>query len=188
MILRKEFSMRASTGRNGFRYRRVMTALFCLLPLLLLAGCPYKSRAPLGPAADAKIDGGLLGRWKYEDKERKETGFLTISRFNDREMLISVDGDAGKAPDMMRGFVTAVDGENFLNLQEIEGAYGDRRWMFVRYTTGDCSLTFRVVNDLLAPAGGDKGLTPGPPLELVRKNLGNKKIYDEPTTLTCVRK
>jgi len=179
--------MRAITGRDGFRYRQAITALFYLLPLLLLTGCPYDSRTPLSPAADAKIDWGLLGRWKYEDKESKETGFLTISRFNDTEMLISVEGDAGKGPDMMRGFVTVVDGENFLNLQEIKGAYGDRRWMFVRYTTGDCSLTFRVVNDSLVPAG-DKGLTSRHLFELVRKNLGNKKIYDEPTTLTCVRK
>lgn len=180
--------MRAITGRDGFRYRQVIRVLFCLLPLLLLAGCPYESRTPLGPATNAKIDGGLLGRWKYEDKESKETGFLTISRFNDTEMLVSIEGDAGKVPDMMRGFGTAVDGENFLNLQEIKGAYGDRRWMFVRYTTGDCSLTFRVVNDSLVPAGGDKGLTSRHLFELVRKHLGNMKIYDEPTTLTCANK
>lgn len=174
--------------RFGFRIRQLIAALFCLLTILLLAGCPYESGEPLGPAADAKIDGRLLGRWKYEDRDSKETGFITISRFNDTELLIAVEGDAGKSPDMMRGFVTTVDGRDFLNLQEIKGAYGDRKWTFARYAIGDCSLTFTVVNDSLAPEGGGKGLTSRQVLELLRKNLGNRNIYDGETSLTCVGK
>ena len=173
--------------RFGPGLRQLITALFCLLTLLLLAGCPYLSREPLGTAADAKIDSRLLGRWKYEDKDSRETGFITISRFNDTELLIAVEGDTGKSPDMMRGFVTTVYGVNFLNLQEIKGAYGDREWNFARYTAGDCSLTFSLVNESLAPKGSDKGLTSRQLLDLLRNNLADKKIYDGETSLTCVK-
>jgi hypothetical protein len=178
--------MPASVTTNGFRCPQVIRALFCLLTLLLLAGCPYESREPLSAPAGAKIDGKLMGRWKYEDKERKEVGFLTISRFNDTEVLIVIEDDGKKGPDMMRGFVTDVDGVTFLNLQDMQGAYEDRKWIFVSYTTGDCSLTFRVVNDTLAPSGGDRRLTSEQMFELMKKNLGNKNIYDEATSLTCV--
>jgi hypothetical protein len=179
--------MPASTTEKAFRYPRVIGAFFCLLTLILLTGCPYESREPLSVPADAKIDGRLLGRWKYEDKESKEVGFLAISRFSDTELLIVVEENGKKVPDMMRGFVTAVEGRNFLNLQEIKGSYGDRKWIFVSYEAGDCSLTFRAVNDSLAPAGGDRGsLTSRQVFELIRKNLPNKNIYDEPTSLTCI--
>jgi hypothetical protein len=166
------------------RYLQSIRAFFCLLTLLLLAGCPYESSEPLSAPADAKIDGKLLGRWKYEDRESKEAGFLTISRFNDRELLIVVEENGNKVPDMMRGFVTAVEGGNFLNLQEIRGAFGERKWIFVNYEAGECSLTYKVVNDSLAPS--DKVLTSRQVLDLISRNLTNKNIYDGPTTLTCV--
>ncbi|MDA8432968.1 MAG: hypothetical protein M0Z60_08400 [Nitrospiraceae bacterium] len=175
--------------RKIHTYRQAISLLFCLVALLLLAGCPYESSVPLGPATDAKIDGSLLGRWKYEDKKSKATGFLTMSRFNNSELLIVVEEEGKKVPDMMRAFATNVGGENFLNVQEIKGPYGDRAWMFVKYRTGDCSLTYGVVNDSLVPGGGDKSkrLTSGRLSDLIKKNLGNKKVFDEETTLTCVK-
>lgn len=180
--------MHTSRKRFGPRLSQVITAIFFLLALPLLSGCPYESGVPLGPASDAKIDGSLPGRWKLEDKKTGETGFLTISRFNDRELLIAVEGDPGKGPDIMRGFVTTVDGRKFLNLQEMKGAYGDRKWMFARYVTGPCSLTFSIVNDSLAPEGSEKSPTMNQMLELLRKRIGDGKIYDEETTLACVKK
>jgi len=177
--------MPASMTTNGFGRPQAIQALFCLLTLLLLAGCPYESREPLSAPAGAAIDGKLLGRWKLKDKASKEVGVLTISRFNDTEVLIVIEEEGKKAPDTMRGFATDVDGRKFLNLQEMRGAYEDRKWMFVSYTTGDCNLTFRVVNDSLVPSGGDQGLTSRQMFEAIRKNLGNKNIYDEATSLTC---
>ncbi len=176
--------MPSCTTKNAFRYPQMVGAFFCLLTFLLLTGCPYESREPLGTPAGAKIDGKLMGRWKYEDKESKEVGFLTISRFNDAELLIVIEEYGKQVPDMMRGFVTTVEGRNFLNLQEIKVAYGERKWIFISYEAGDCSLTYRVVNESLAPAG--KALTSSQVSELIGKNLTNKNIYDEPATLTCV--
>jgi hypothetical protein len=180
--------MLASGKGIGFRCPQAFVAFFCLLTLLLLTGCPYESREPLSSPADAKMDGKLLGRWKYEDKESKEVGFLTVLRFNDTEVLIVTEEGGKKVPDMMRGFVTTVEGRNFLNIQEMKGAYGDRKWIFVSYTIGACDLTYQVVNESLVPAAGEEGLTSQKVIELLRKNIGNKDIYDEATSLTCAGK
>jgi hypothetical protein len=180
--------MPSSVKTNGFRWFRLIRVLFCLVTLLLLAGCPYESREPLSAPAGAEIDGKLLGRWKFEDKVSKDVGFLTISQFNDGELLIVMEEEGKKSPDTMRGFVTDVDGRKFLNIQEIKGKYQERKWMFVSYATGNCSLTYRVVNDSLVPSGGEKELGSRQVYDLIKKHLGNEKIYDEPTTLTCVKK
>ncbi len=180
--------MPESTIKNVSGHIKIICVFLCLVMLLFLSGCPYESREPLGALADGKIDGKLLGRWKYEDKEHKEAGFITISRFNDRELLIVIEENGKKIPDMMRGFVTMVEGRNFLNLQELKGAYGDRKWIIVNYKTDDGSLTYRVVNDSLARASGDKAPTSRQLFELIRKNLTNSDIYDEPISLTCVGK
>jgi len=172
---------------NGLKWSRAIRTIFCLTTLLLLAGCPYVSREPLSSPAGAAIDHKLLGQWKFRDKASGETGFLKISRFNDTEMLIVIEEEGKKTPDTMRGFVTDVDGRKFMNLQEMRGPYEDRKWMFVGYKTGECSLTFRVVNDSLAPAGTEKGPTSKQLFEALSKNLGNKNIYDGETALTCVR-
>jgi hypothetical protein len=178
--------MPSSVKTSGFRWSQVVRVLLCFLTLLLLAGCPYESLEPLSAPAGAEFDGKLLGKWKFEDKESKDIGFLTISRFNDTELLIVIEEEGKKGPDTMRGFVTEVDGRKFLNVQEMKGKYQDRKWMFVSYETGECSLTFRIVNDSLTPSGGEKALSSREVFELIKKNLGNKKIYDEPTSLTCV--
>jgi hypothetical protein len=180
--------MPSSVTTRGFCSPQFIRAVFCLLTLLLLAGCPYESTEPMSAPAGAEIDGKLLGRWQYEDKATKEVGFLTISQFNENEVLIVMEEEGKKSPDTMRAFVTDIDGRKFLNVQEVKGKYQDRKWMFVSYKTGDCSLTFRVVNDSLAPAGREKELGSRQVYELIKKNLGNEKIFDEPTTLTCVRK
>jgi hypothetical protein len=180
--------MRTSRKRFAPSCRQAIITLLCLLALPLLSGCPYESGVPLGQASDAKIDGSLIGRWKYADKKSGEVGVLTISRFNDTELLVTVAGDAGQEPDMMRGFVTVIDGKHFLNLQEMKGAYADRKWMFATYVTGACSLAFSLANDSLISAGAENGLTIQQTSEPLRKHLGDKKIYDGETSLTCVKK
>ena len=178
--------MRAAEAMNDLMKSRVMPVLFCVLLLFLLAGCPYESRSPLGKPAEAKIDEKLLGRWKFEDKEKKESGLVTISRFNESELLIVLEEEGKKEQGMMRGFVTDIDGTKFLNLQDMQGGYKARKWIFVRYETGDCSLTYRLVNDSIAPDSGDRELSPGQLYGLIKKNIDDTLIYDEGTTLTCV--
>ena len=178
--------MRAVKTMNGLMKHRVVAALFCVLMIFLLTGCPYESLTPLSDPAEAKIDKKLLGRWKFEDKEKKESGLVTISRFNKNELLIVLEEEGKKEQGMMRGFVTDIDGAKFLNLQDMQEGYAARKWIFVRYATGDCSLTYRLVNDSVAPGGADRELPSGQLYALIKRNIDSTHIYDEGTTLTCV--
>lgn len=180
--------MRVAKTMNSLRRQQIMPVLFSLLLLLLLTGCPYESRNPLGMPAGAKIDEKLLGKWKYEDKENGEAGLVTISRFNDSELLLVLEEEGKKERQMLRGFVTNIAGRKFLNLQEIQGGYETRQWIFASYTTGDCSLTYRVVNDSLVPAGKAPELSSGQLYELIKNNIRNSHIYDKETPLACIRK
>jgi hypothetical protein len=175
--------------RTGYRRRRQIVTAGCCLLLVLLAGCPYQSPNPLGSPAGAKIDEKLLGKWALGDEADKEAGTVTISRFNDSELLIVLE-EKGKPQErqMMRAFVTQIDGAKFLNLQEMKGSYETRKWIFVKYAAGDCSLTYRPVNDSVVPKGKDGLLSSEQLSALLRKNQGDGHIYDEETTLTCLRK
>jgi len=180
--------MLATKTINSLRWYKIIPVLFSLPLLVLLTGCPYESRNPLSLPAEAKIDNKLIGKWKLEDKEKGDAGLVTISRFNNTELLIILEEDGKKEQEMMRGFVTSIAGEKFLNLQDIKGGYEARRWTFARYTTGDCILTYRILNDSIAPSGADHDLSSGQLYELIKKNLGNTHIYDGETTLACVGK
>lgn len=156
-----------------------------VLSLVLFTGCPYESAVPLSGPGLAKSDSELIGKWRAEDKESKETGILTISRFNDKELLIVIDD--GDKVETLRGFVTFIGNEKFLNVQEMREPYKDRKWMFANYSIKDCSLTYRLVNDSLLKDKAKSGLSQKELYAFIKKNIANKNIYDEPTTLTCVK-
>ena len=134
----------------------------------------------------AKIDNELIGKWRMEDKESKESGILTISRFNDSELLIVFADDKNEFG-TMRLFVTFVGKEKFLNVQEMQVPYKDRKWMFANYSIKDCTLTYRLVNDSLLKDKAKGGLSQKELYAFIKKNAANKDIYDEPETLTCVK-
>jgi len=160
-----------------------------LIPLsfLLLTGCPYQSSVPLSAPDLAKINSELIGKWSAEDKEGKEVGTVTISQFNERELLIIIDGGKDEA-EAMRGFVTSVGSEKFLNVQEVTGAYEGREWMFVNYTVKDCSLIYRVVSDSLLK-DKTRGVSSQKKLyDFIKKNVENKELYDEEVKLSRVKK
>ena len=110
-----------------------------------------------------------LANGNTRTKKTGETGLVTISRFNDTELLVVLEEEGKKERQMLRGFVTNIAGRKFLNLQEIQGGYETRQWIFASYTTGDCSLTYRVVNDSLAPAGKTPVLSSGSVIRVDQK-------------------
>ena len=154
--------------------------------LVLLTGCPYESAVPLSRPGLAKIDKELIGKWRAEDKESKESEILTISRFNDRELLIVIEDGKGEVA-TLRGFVTFIGDEKFLNVQEMREPYKDRKWMFANYSIQDCSFTYRLVDDSLLKDKAKGGLSQKKLYAFIKKNIANKEIYGEPTTLTCVK-
>lgn len=166
--------------------RLLSVTVLVAISLVLLTGCPYESPVPLSTPAKAKIDRELIGKWRAEDKESKESGILTISRFNDGELLIVID-EGRDETETLRGFVTFVGNEKFLNVQEMRVPYEDRKWMFANYSIKDCTLTYRLVNDSLLKDKAKGGLSQKELYAFIKKNVANKDIYDEPTTLTCVK-
>jgi hypothetical protein len=164
--------------------RFVLTFLVVACSGLLLHGCPYESERPLGSSAEAKIDEALLGRWE----ERKESGELlgtaTILPFNDHEMVIVLRESGKEDPELMRAFVTIIDGERFLNVQEVSSKPGKRAWYLANYRVSGDRLEWRIVEETLFT----KAFESSPDLHgFVKENLRNPELYSEDPKQTMSR-
>jgi hypothetical protein len=160
-----------------------------LLITSLLFGCPYQSRIPLSSSSEAEIDKELIGKWKYLNGEGNEMGTVTISLFNDHELLIVLKEKDKTDCEMFRAFLTTVDGEKFLNIQEIKGTYKDREWMFANYSVANCTLSYRIVDDEFIKKNNKIVASSKKPFEFIKENLTNKDLYghEEKTTLQCIK-
>ena len=90
---------------------------------------------------------------------------------------------------MYRAFMTTSDKENFLNIQEIRGAYEKRSWMFINYSVANCILSYNVVDDELIKKN-QKNLSSSKEIyAFIKENLNNKNLYSngEKTALKCIR-
>ena len=157
--------------------------LFLLFILPLLWGCPYESEIPLSKSSKAEIDQALLGAWKNTTEGEQFT--MIIEQFNEHELLLLGMKDGAIDRDVMRAFITVIEDERFLNVQEIKETYDTRGWYLVHYAlTGD-TLTMRIVDDKLfiKPFTSSRALS-----SFVKKNLHNKDLYgdDTPTVLQRV--
>ncbi len=169
---------------------RLLTTIFMFLLIpLLLSGCPYESRIPISLPAKAMIDKELIGKWKYVNKEGHTEGMVTISMFNDHELLIVLKDEDKNNSEMLRAFVTSIGKEKFLNIQEMKGTYEDRTWMFVNYSIANCTLSYRIVDDELIKKN-QKNLSSSKKLyRFIKGNLSNNNLYgdEEKTDLKCVQ-
>lgn len=117
--------------------------------LFLVCGCPYESDVPLSRIEDARIDKELLGKWLYRNAEQNDSGMIMISMFNEHELVIVIREDGKEDDDFYRAFSSVVDGEGFLNVQEISTSSKKRKWTFVNYAVAGDSLSVRIVEDRL---------------------------------------
>jgi hypothetical protein len=87
--------------------------------------------------------------------------------------------------EVMRAFVTVIEDERFLNVQEIKETYDTRGWYLVHYALSGDTLTMRIADDKLftKPFTSSRALS-----SFVKKNLCNKDLYgdDTPTILQRV--
>ena len=144
-----------------------------IIIILLFCGCPYDSSVPLSDAAKATIDKDLIGKWIKEKKNEK--GTLIIDRFNEHELVLLVVEDGRKKNDSMRAFTTVIEGEKFLNVQEIKDDYDKRKWLFVNYTVSGGEMSFKTVEDEIFK---NKVKDSDELFALIKKNLKNKELYD----------
>ena len=148
--------------------------VFLAAIMLLLCGCPYHSEFPLGRSEVAPIDKGLVGNWLYKNTDQKESGIVTITPFNGSELLIVTREEGKSAHDFYRAFLSVVDGEKFLNIQEIKPSNEERSWMFINYAVSNGELTIKIVEDKLFK---DKIASSTALNDFLRANVKNRELY-----------
>jgi hypothetical protein len=147
--------------------------------VLWVSGCPYESEVPLTPVESARIDASLIGKWQYGSgvpNDPKGSGTITFFPFNEREFLAVLEEEGKKENELYRAFVSVVDGERFLNAQEIKASSEKRSWAFVNYEVNQGELRIRIVEEKLFKE--KKGLSETP-FEFIRKHLKDKDLYGE---------
>ena len=153
-----------------------LTLVIC--SMLCLCACPYESDFPLSKCGEATIDKQLIGQWKLEAKEGEQAGVIMIHRFNDHEYLITAKGENESTAMLMRAFGTIIDGQTFLNVQEISKPGEKKRaWNFVNYSVSEDKLMYKVVEEDLFKK---KSFTsPEALYTFIKENLNKKELYDQ---------
>ena len=111
---------------------------------------------------------------------------MTIQQFNEHEFLISgAEIKKGTCEcEAMRAFVTMVNDERFLNVQEIKGQSEVRGWWIAKYIISGDTLTAWVVEDKLftEPLTSSRAL-----YRFIKKNLHNKELYGDASPMVLQR-
>jgi hypothetical protein len=164
--------------------KKVILSGMLLAISLFLCGCPYESEFPLTTPEIAQIDRDLIGNWRFIQSERDKAATLSIYPFNDHEIIfISLEED--KKISAYRAFVTNINGEKFLNVQEIDQSENKRHWLFVNYSITSNRLTLRILEDTLMK--NEKIDTPQALSGFVGKNLKEKDLYGEDSEMVFER-
>jgi hypothetical protein len=147
--------------------------------VLWASGCPYESDVPLTPVEAARLDTSLIGKWLYRgdgSRDSEESGTITFIPFNEREFLAVLEEEGKKENELYRAFVSVVDGEKFLNAQEIKASSEKRSWAFVNYSIINGELRIRIVEEKLFK---EKKAPSETPFQFLRKHLKDKDLYGE---------
>ena len=86
-----------------------------------------------GWSASRVLDDALVGTWQFEATQEHAPWSVTIYRFNNLEYLLMFrQGDA--ETELLRGFVSPIEDEKFLNIQDIRVSESKKTWMFANYS------------------------------------------------------
>ena len=122
---------------------------FCLLLTFgfFLAGC-YESKVPMASSDDSVIDESLVGQWKELSESAGISADMTVLKFNHNEYYARY-GD-GKSIIHCRAYIVIVDGQAFINAQNIKDSDDNQRtFVFFRYSLADDGfLTLRMAGTL----------------------------------------
>ena len=165
--------------RTPHTARRSVRWLLPLLVILGLSACPYSSEHSLSDPGAAALDSALVGSWKSQDPETLEWVTLSIFAYDEHQLVAFTPGDSGGKADAYRLFVTTIDGERFLNVQQL-GEKDDREWLFVQYRVDGNRLVLRVLEDTLfgtAPFATSEALR-----SFLRRNLADPRLYSSDDT------
>jgi hypothetical protein len=171
------------TRRNAMNNKIKSIGILAILFILpFLCGCPYESKVPLSKVSKATIDPALIGDWEHADEEEAFT--MIIQQFNDHELLIMGAEEGVIARDVMRAFVTVIEDERFLNVQDTDVPPDKRVWYLVKYTISGDTLTAWTVDDKLftKPVTSSRAL-----YRFVKKHLHDKTLFGDNPFLVLKR-
>lgn len=149
---------------NATPFRRLAGPAVFLFALAWM-GCEG-SPVPLSDPPSVPVDPTYLGTWEMASPEEEAGDIAVVHRFNDfeylveyREVSLADDGTAVfDEVQLLRMFVTHVDGRPFLNVKGV--AADDEDWFFFELETVDAAQArLRVVSDDLYEDLGDTATT-----------------------------
>lgn len=144
--------------------------------LLSLSGCPYDSEFPLNRSEEACIDTELLGRWVFKSTDPKESGTVTISPFNEHELLIILREEGKINRDYYRAYTGIIGGDKFLSVREISPSSEKKSWVLVNYSISQGELKIRIVEDKLFK---ERFNSPAALAGFIEAHLRDKDLYGE---------
>lgn len=151
---------------------------------IFLCGCPLESDFPLSIPETAQLDRALVGTWKFIDPEKEAVATIAIWPFNDHEFII-ISPEENKKISAYRAFVTCLNGEKFLNVQEIDRSEYKRKWLFVNYSLTGNRLTLRILEDTLMK--NEKIDTPQALSGFIEKKLKDGNLYGKDSEMLFER-
>jgi hypothetical protein len=156
--------------------RRLAAFTLIAMASAALTACPYSNDLPLSSPSEAVVDSSLPGRWKMQDPDTGQWVTMELMRFSEREYVAwsREPSEAKEKVVLYRLFVTPIENERFLNIQELGRGVG-RSWSFARYRLSGDALSLRFLDDSLFSSqafGSSDALR-----EFVLANLHDPRLY-----------
>ena len=158
---------------------RVLLGLSLLL--VLLPGCPYESKVPLGSPGRYPVDLKLIGNWSSVGEQPADSFSILIVPFNASEYYVEFH-EAGEAGDdeigRMRAFGFDIAGQQFLHTNGLNSDGTQEPFSFVRFALLEGNqLSLRIVGDAIVP---DSLNTDAEALtDFLASHLDDPKLYDD---------
>jgi hypothetical protein len=132
----------------------VKRMLILALPLflsILLTGCPFDSKTPIGDPVAGSIDPRLLGNWYWTESPGGSVTEFRIFRFNSAEYYLETQ-EEGKETERSRMYIVTIGGQKFLNANELTDDESTLSYSLARYSiSDDGQLAIRFVGDKAVP-------------------------------------
>jgi hypothetical protein len=119
--------------------------------LLLLSGCPYEAKTPLGLPVRGSLDPRLLGPWTATNAQEKDTVRMLVLPFNDAEYYVELREKESRIT-RYRAYSVPLAGSPLLQINEIAPDSVPREFLLARYTfSPDSELLLRFIGQKIVP-------------------------------------
>ena len=118
---------------------------------ILLTGCPFNAKTPIGDPVSGSLDPRLLGTWLWTDSKNGQVTEFQVFPFNGSEYYLEIQ-DPGKEADRSRMYLVTVGGQQFLQINDLTDDPATLSYSLARYSISDAGeLTVRLVGEKAVP-------------------------------------